>query len=438
MPPFDEKFQETNIQVGDRIPVNTIKQHSGFQLGGADGLRALACLAVVFHHLSQFLAMQEQAPWIQELQSFLLVGNSGVSVFFVLSGYLLSFPFWKKYLDGNSYPDIKQYVFRRAARIMPGYYVAILVSTLLTVLFHIPTEHFWVRLIAGITFTSGYHYITLFPNNVNGPLWSISFEVFCYLLMPLFMFALFRWFGKKRSFSKSLLYWIGVFVLILALNQLIHLFFTPGNEERGWAYGWIGGAKYWMPNYNPVGFFGHFTLGILAAGVSARLLQNSEETNWFKSFGGFDYASLGSLFCSYALLWFVRHMPEFSLSLQNQPFYFPLYSLLIAISLCTASQSRWAIKILDNRFFRFTAKISFGLYIWHFVILGISSVIWANDFQYMGTKNLGMWMLISCMIIAVSYLIATLSFYFVEKPVLDWSHGKRRILGNISRPAAKA
>ncbi|WP_338111701.1 acyltransferase, partial [Paenibacillus aceris] len=176
-------------------------------LGGADGFRAIACLAVIFHHLSQFLAMQSQSPWMQELQSFLLMGNAGVSVFFVLSGYLLASPYWHKYLDGSAYPDIKQYVVRRAARIMPGYYIAVMVATLITVLFHVPTEHFWARLMAGLTFTAGFHYITLFPNEVNGPLWSISFEVFCYVLMPMFMLGLYRWTFKQRSIRNGLLYW---------------------------------------------------------------------------------------------------------------------------------------------------------------------------------------------------------------------------------------
>ncbi|MBP1965613.1 acyltransferase family protein [Paenibacillus aceris] len=407
-------------------------------LGGADGFRAIACLAVIFHHLSQFLAMQSQSPWMQELQSFLLMGNAGVSVFFVLSGYLLASPYWHKYLDGSAYPDIKQYVVRRAARIMPGYYIAVMVATLITVLFHVPTEHFWARLMAGLTFTAGFHYITLFPNEVNGPLWSISFEVFCYVLMPMFMLGLYRWTFKQRSIRNGLLYWMGVFILILGLNQLVHLFFSTGNEGKGWDNGWIGGAKYWMPNYNPIGFFGQFTIGILAAGVAAGLRQSSEGLNRMKYIGLFDFVSLGGLFCSFALLWYVRHMPEFSLSLQKQPFFFPFYSLLIAVSLCAASQSRWAAKILDNRVFKFTSKVSFGLYLWHFVIIGVSSVTWAKDFQYMGTKSLSTWFSVSGVVLVVSFLFATLSFYFVEKPVLHWSHGKRKFMGNTHQPLLEA
>src|SRR5208283_6113052 len=98
------------------------------ELSGADGVRAIACLMVIFHHCAQRLSLWDQAAWAQGLQKFFMNGNSGVSFFFVLSGYLLSFPFWKRYLEGGEFPGMKQYAVRRAARIMPGYYTALIVS----------------------------------------------------------------------------------------------------------------------------------------------------------------------------------------------------------------------------------------------------------------------------------------------------------------------
>ncbi|MBH5317044.1 acyltransferase [Paenibacillus sp. GSMTC-2017] len=398
-----------------------------FRLGGADGFRAIACLLVVIVHLVGNMFREGQAPWLQNVLSFFSMGNVGVSIFFVLSGFLLSYPFWKKYLEGDAFPSIKQYALRRFARIAPGYYVAIIVAVIAANHFELVTEHFWARLIAGITFTSGFHYITFFPSEMNGPLWSISFEMFCYLLMPLFMFALFRFFGKNRSFLTGILFWIGVFFLILILNQLIHSLFVLSEEGRGFQYGIIGGAKFWMPNYNPIGLFGHFALGIFAAGVSVRLFQVSEKTKRFKHFGGFDLLCLGALFLSFALLGIMRYFGEFDFSLQRQPFYFPMYATFIAISLCTAAHTRWAAKILDNPFFRFTSKISFGLYIWHYLIMRVSSLTWAKEYRWMNMTDLGKWASISLVILVVSYVFATISFYLVEKPVLDWSHGRRGV-----------
>ncbi|HEX9058844.1 MAG TPA: acyltransferase [Clostridia bacterium] len=398
---------------------------SAFKLSGADGIRAIACLAVIMHHLSQRLAPEAQTPFMQVVQSFLLMGNTGVSVFFVLSGFLLSYPFWKQYLWGESFPSMKQYAARRAARIMPGYYLSLIVSCIvIPLLFHIPVKSLLVRFLSGFFFVAGFHYVTFFPSEINGPLWSISFEVLCYLLMPLFMYGLYKLVKSKRSFGKAILYWIGVLAFITLLNQLIHAFLTPGNVEKGWQYGLIGGAKYWMPNYNPIGFFAHFSMGIMAAGVTAWLYKMSDRVPRLKEKGMFDIIGVVSLLAALGLLFVMRLSPEFSLSIQNQPYFFPLYALLIACTLAAVPHSNWFGRLLDNPFFRYTAKVSFGLYIWHYLVLGIVSNFWFTDFQEFSVKSPTMWLGVSLIIIVISYVIATLTYYFIEKPVLDRVHKK--------------
>ncbi len=392
-------------------------------LAGADGLRALACLGVIFHHFSQHLGMPFQRSLVQEIQSFFLLGNSGVSVFFVLSGFLLSYQFWKQYLNEGHFPDMKKYAIRRAGRIIPGFYASLLVSTVLVIIFHVPVKYFLVRILGGLTFTAGFHYITLFPNEINGPFWSISFEVFCYFLMPAFMFGLFKILGKKRSFMKAFVYWIGVFAVIILLNQLIHVFLTPDDYMRGWEYGLVGGAKVWMPNYNPVGFFGHFILGIMAAGVSVQLFRKAHSYEKFKRNNGFDFMGMAFFVGSIALLWLMRHQPEYSLGLQNQPYFFPVYAMLIAGTLAVTSQANWFGKLLDNKFFRFTAKVSFGLYIWHYLVIFIVTKLWVKDYEkFMGIADIKLWGLVSLCMLILSYCVAALSYKFIEKPVLDRAH----------------
>lgn len=394
---------------------------------GADGLRAIACLSVILHHFSQKLAIGAQLRPVQELQGLLLLGNTGVSVFFVLSGFLLSYPFWRQYLNGGEFPDMKQYAVRRAARIIPGYYVSMLICTLVVILFNIPSEYTWIRLAAGMTFTAGFHYVTFFPNEINSPFWSISFEVFCYFLMPVFMLGLYKAAGKKRSFAAAVLYWLGVLVIITGLNQLVHMFLTPDNIRRGWDFGTLGGAKYWMPNYNPVGFFGHFTIGIVAAGITTKLYKSAERFKSFKRYNGFDLAGLVCFAGSLVLLWKVRGLQDFSFSLQNQPYYFPLYAVLIGGTLAVAPHSKWLGKILDNSFFRFTAKVSFGLYIWHYFIMFLVSRLWIKSYQqYMGIVSIKTWALVCLAVLLAAYAVAALSYRFVEKPVLDRVHKKSK------------
>jgi peptidoglycan/LPS O-acetylase OafA/YrhL len=396
-----------------------------FRLTGADGLRAIACLAVITHHLTQRLAMQKQPHWIQEIQSVLLLGDSGVSVFFVLSGFLLSFPFWQNYLTQAQFPSMKTYMLRRAARIMPGFYTSLLVCSILVLALHIPSQHFWMRLLSGFTFTAEFHYVTFFPTEINGPLWSIGFEVFCYVLMPVMMFGLFRLFGKNRSFRSALFYWLGVMIVLYLSNELIHKYLTPDNIKRGWQYGLIGGAKIWMPNFNPIGLFAHFCIGNVCAGIAAKLRNTPHHViEKIRKMGAFDYICALCLLSSVVLLWMMRHKSETAMSLQHQPYYFPLYAILMGGILSSAPYSNLVGNLLDNRFFRFTAKVSFGLYIWHSLIIWIVSTYWIKHYQFMRMSSLSEWVFVSIIIIVSAYVAGTLSYYLIEKPVLDWVHGK--------------
>lgn len=414
------------------------EQKTNATLSGADGIRALACLAVMLHHISQRLATQPQAPVVREINSFLLLGNTGVSVFFVLSGFLLSYPFWKQFFNDGLFPDIRQYALRRAARIMPGYYVSFAVCSLIVLIFGIPSEAFWFRALSGLTFTAGSNYVTFFPNEINGPFWSISFEVFCYFLMPLFMYVMFRLIKGGRTLFKSIIFWIAVVAFIAFLNCLIHTFLTPDNVRRGWQYGIVGGAKYWMPNYNPIGFFEHFSIGIVASGITAKLFKSPAAAESFRKKGGFDFICAAGLSCSFILLWLMRYTPEFTLGFQSQPYFFPLYALLIGAVLAAAPHSNAAGMLLDNTFFRFTAKISFGLYIWHYLVIYIIGSTFVRNYQVNGMTNLTSWALTSLAVFAISYVIAALSFKFIEKPVLDKVHGRSGQIKPLSTEDHKA
>ncbi len=402
-------------------------------LRGFDGIRAIACLGVIFHHIAQKLSPQIRPAFAREVGAFLLMGNTGVSVFFVLSGFLLSYPFWKRFLNDEGFPDMKQYALRRAARIMPGYYASFLVCSLMVLLFNIPSRFFWTRALAGLTFTAGFSYKTFFPNEINGPFWSVGFEVFCYILMPVFMYAMFRLTAKKRTFVKAFVFWLAAAAFVVILNRVVHICFTPDNAERGWQFGMVGGAKYWMPNYNPIGFYMHFVIGIMASGVTARLFKASAAVEGFRKKGGFDIICILGLAGSFALLWLLKRAPEFSFSFQSQPYFFPVYALLIGITLVAAPHSNYIGKLLDNAFFRFTAKVSFGLYIWHYVIMFIATNTVFRSYQNFSMTNLKEWALISLLVLAVSYAVAALSYKFIEKPVLDLAHKSTGAAGRRQR-----
>ncbi len=402
---------------------------------GADGIRAAAALAVIFSHIYQRLTLPMQAEWYQQVQVVFLKGAFGVSIFFVLSGMLLSYPFWKAYLAGAPMPSMRHYVRRRAARIVPGYYVGLLVSFALAFWLTPDADYKVWRLISGLTFTSGFHYKTWFPSSVNGPLWSISIEVFSYVLLAGMMALLFWWVTRRAARSdraphpgtplRGLAYWAGNFALVIVLNGLVVSTFTLSDEGKGWGFGDIGGAKEWMPGYNPLGFFAHFALGILAAWAIAswRSRENRRQTGpgpvnltrWW-----WDVVALAGFAGAGFLVWRYRWPAEPSNldGFQQQPYLFPLFTLSIAVILVGLAHSRLVGRLVDNRFARYTATISFGLYIWHYLLLYLFSNITEGQFEYFGITDWGRHLAIGGAMLAIAYGIATLSWQWIERPAL--------------------
>jgi peptidoglycan/LPS O-acetylase OafA/YrhL len=388
------------------------------KLQGFDGSRAIACLWVIVFHLFQKLDPRLLPAAVQEVHSAVLLGNIGVSIFFVLSGTLLSYPFWENWLAGAGPPSLRAYAIKRLARIAPGFYLSMLVSLVLSVAVfgNALNAQLLVRFGAGLAFVSGFHWLTFFPVEVNGPLWSIGFEVFAYVLLAVFMTAMFRPAGA-RNLMTGIVFWLAIGALSVAIHLVIVNHVVPSETGRGWQFGMVGGAKSWMPWYNPVGMFNHFLLGILAAGLLCHMRRIGLKRQW-----RFDVVVLLVWLSMGMYLWSYRHIyTGFDGSLGNI-YFWPWFPLAISVSLCLLPFTHILGETLDNPVLRYVARISFGLYIWHALIIELLHVTLFPDFYYMGTKALGAWITPAFISLALSVAVAALSYRYVERPALRWGH----------------
>src|SRR5579859_3821593 len=91
------------------------------QIPVLDGVRAVACLAVLSWHLNQI------TPALRGINNYLAAlvyfGDSGVVLFFLLSGFLLFLPYAKALLFDSPWPSSYRFYLRRIFRILPGYFV---------------------------------------------------------------------------------------------------------------------------------------------------------------------------------------------------------------------------------------------------------------------------------------------------------------------------
>jgi peptidoglycan/LPS O-acetylase OafA/YrhL len=133
---------------------------------GLDLLRVLACVLVVLFHLRTVLGVD-----FGPLNSFIQGGDSGVYVFFALSGYLLYRPFLRDRVD------LRPFVIKRLARIVPGYLVALVALAVLTGS-SLPGDN----LLPYLSMTAPYN-VEL--RGFLGNAWTLSAELLFYLALPL-------------------------------------------------------------------------------------------------------------------------------------------------------------------------------------------------------------------------------------------------------------
>jgi peptidoglycan/LPS O-acetylase OafA/YrhL len=163
-----------------------------------DGLRALAALFVVVHHA--FLTiwpidLRVSPQGVDELlTNWAAYGHFAVSVFIVISGYVLTLP----YRDDEKAITVSRFYWRRVKRILPAYYASIAFALLLIWLYigrktgthwdiSIPiTERGLAEHVAMV------HHV--FGNaEFNHVLWSIGVECQIYLLFPVLLWVWRRW-----------------------------------------------------------------------------------------------------------------------------------------------------------------------------------------------------------------------------------------------------
>ena len=378
------------------------------RLAGADGLRAIACLLVVWHHTAQKLNPEGASPLIGLAQFLGMRGEVGVSLFFVLSGCLLSLPFWSSFVNAKPLPSIKSYSINRAARIAPAFWLNLIVCNILAIwVFNLGFN--WKKFTTAFLFINSYHFSTFFPTELNGPLWSIGLEVSCYLLLPIVLFLIIK---LAKSTAVAVAGLASVIVALQALNPLIIQVFMTDKYHKGWQFGIDGGAKQWLPYWNIDSFFTQFLIGSLAALVIAHLrFKQTKQSTRFDV--GFVVVSATAV-----ILVLARLNPGSPDSFTQQPYVSPFFAILMAAALVCASQSTYAARLLDNKLFAWLAKLSFGIYLWHFVVIEIIARKFLPSYVYGGVKDSGQWILISAVVLIISVAIAAASWRWLESPIL--------------------
>lgn len=181
-----------------------------------EGLRGVAVLLVLLYHLDALVGFpffNSVGHWPSLPMAFVYSGHTGVSLFFVLSAFLLSLPFLDE-ASGGARVSRSEFYRRRALRILPLYWALVLVAVAVGLAVHAPGTI--RRGLAQMLFVTSVSLGWELPP-FTGVLWSLSTEVQFYLLLPLLPLAL-------RRPSRCL--------LVLAAATLLYAALVTGHLQR--------------------------------------------------------------------------------------------------------------------------------------------------------------------------------------------------------------
>lgn len=322
------------------------------------GLRALAVIFVVIFHINHL--------WLPG-------GFIGVDMFFVISGFLISKGLIKQ-LDNKSFSYL-EFIFGRVKRIVPAYFVMLMLCTFLVMFILIPSdaETFLYQLRRSIIFTSNqlfasgedYFGAKSYENSLLHT-WSLSIEMQFYVILPLIMMFL----------PKSIYKWI------LGLGALVILAYTQYEID-------VLNNKHAM-YFSVLARSAEFVIGIAINFIPSSKYLNKR----YKS-------SIGVL----ALL-----VLSISCIFINENSAFPG---LLALPTCLATafliwlEDSKINTILSSRPLAYIGKISYSLYLWHWPLLAF--------YRYYHNRY-DLTLIEIILLFVVMIILSIMSYYWIEEP----------------------
>lgn len=336
-------------------------------LPNLDGVRALACILVVLSHM----------PWPHKFET---LGEVGVGVFFVLSGFLMGHLYGHARWDFDS---VSQYCIARFSRIAPIYWLV--VTLCIAISYAWPDTDFLLRITGGTSILRHY----LFGGNVL-IFWSIPLEVQYYL------FFIFVWWALAASRLKA--FALPLLALVCAALLVSHLL-------------WTGLS---LPNKL------HFFLAGTLAGLAPRpVLSGGSEPRWL---GGFQLLAVLLLA---APLWQYSSKPALYAASELG------LSLALAVWLL-AIPGVWSSKLLAAPWLRKIGQASFSIYLTHVLVFHLGMrLLGLNHDRYEP-----LWLLLGLAGIALPMLVS----HWVELPLQRHTRKwlQSRLAAFTRRPARQA
>ncbi len=332
--------------------------------------------------------------------------DAGVALFFVISGFLLYRPHLVAMSRGTSRPRTRTYFWHRALRILPALWIATVMAALL-----LPHDK-GVGLALYLRHAALVH-IYFANHQIDGlsQMWSLATEGAFYLLLPLLAWFLSRLGLSSRRDVYGQLAVLGLFAV--AGPTWMAVMASSGHPTGG----------LWLPGY--LGWFG--------AGMALAVWQVARSTGLLPDgfLGKLAYYP-GTLWAGALAVFALATSPlagPYGLSLASpgqaavKSLLYSVLALLIvfpAVASVTEAAEPAAVRALGGRVGHFLGDISYGVFAYHVVVLGVVERL-TGHVDFVGGFATLFWLTLS-----VSVVMATLSYHLIERPIMRRGRHDRR------------
>src|SRR5258706_606831 len=319
-----------------------------------NGLRFIAAFVVIIHHVEQQKS-DFHLPNIFGVPAIQLFGRLGVILFFVLSGFLITYLLLEEERTTSTI-GVRNFYIRRILRIWPLYFLIVILGLLI-----IPNIHFFdvpdydKARVWHILFTKILLYVFFLPNLVSPLLgivpyaahtWSIGTEEQFYLTWP----VLLKFVKKYRL--------VLMFMILFGYLLIARALFSSRTD--------------FLPNkYALMGFWPTFNIDCMAIGGFFAMLLHAKSSalKFFQN----QYLFYFALVFTSILIYKGAYFPSITVNNLNFPYlYKEFYSLWFGIIILNFASNREIGISLEAKPLKYLGKISYGLYMYQPIAIALA------------------------------------------------------------------
>ncbi|MEM7408463.1 MAG: acyltransferase family protein [Pseudomonadota bacterium] len=355
-----------------------------------DGLRALAAAGVFAVHWQQLTGIEFESWGSFSPDRLFENGNTGVALFFVLSGFLLSLPLWHVLRDGRSF-SYGAYALRRVARIIPAYYgclFALLIALAVTgqlpkagdIVTHLLLVHHWF---------DSYFY------SINAPFWTIGVEAQFYVLLA-------AGFGALRLMRAAPSTALSVVFVAMVVSFLVQYIVIAGNALPGTC------ALDHKPHLSR-SLTAHLPIFLTGVALAYLWLQRPPTRAPDLSH---DLLLVGAAAVCLGIL---ATPLDNTFTICGARYNFPVITIALAVLVYSSPRSHIGRAALDNRVMVYLGGISYGFYLFH---LPVQKAV-KSLFQMLSVSVTEHWLIFGVVSAAVATVVSAGSHRWFERPILE-------------------